>query len=148
MVRDGSGNFAAGTITATATQAQYADLAENYVADAEYEPGTVLVFGGQHEVTTTSDALSTRVAGVVSTNPAHLMNDACEGEHVVAVALRGRVPVKVSGNVNKGDVLITSDIPGVAMVSASPHTVSASQIVGKAIEAKLDAQTGFVEALI
>ena len=148
VVRDGSGNFAAGTITATATQAQYADLAENYVADAEYEPGTVLVFGGQHEVTTTSDALSTRVAGVVSTNPAHLMNDACEGEHVVAVALRGRVPVKVSGNVNKGDVLITSDIPGVAMVSASPHTVSASQIVGKAIEAKLDAQTGFVEALI
>ena len=148
VVRDASGNFAANIITATATQAQYADLAENYVADAEYEPGTVLVFGGQHEVTTTSDALSTRVAGVVSTNPAHLMNDACEGEHVVAVALRGRVPVKVSGNVNKGDVLITSGIPGVAMVSASPHTVSASQIVGKAIEAKLDAQTGFVEALI
>jgi hypothetical protein len=92
-------------------QAQYADLAENYQADAIYNPGTVLVFGGTHEVTTTNLSHDTRVAGIVSTNPAYLMN-AIQGN--VAVALTGRVPCRVKGPVAKGTVLVTSDIPGVA----------------------------------
>ena len=148
VARDGSGNFAAGTITATATQAQYADLAENYVADADLEPGTVVVFGGNNEVTESSELQDTTVAGVISTDPAHLMNSECTGEHVVAVALRGRIPVKVIGVVQKGDVLITSDVPGHAMTSPSPHTVSASQMIGKAITGKTDSGNGVIEALV
>jgi hypothetical protein len=148
VARDASGNFAAGTITATATQAQYADLAENYVADAEYEPGTVLVIGGEHEVTVTNEAGSYKAVGVVSTDPAHLMNVNCEGEHVVAVALRGRVPCKVIGNVNKGDVLVASDTPGYAMVGAISHTLSSLQIIGRALETKKDAQPGIVEIIV
>ena len=148
VARDGSGNFAAGTITATATQAQYADLAENYVADADLEPGTVVVFGGNNEVTESSELQDTKVAGVISTDPAHLMNSECTGEHVVAVALRGRIPIKVIGVVQKGDVLITSDVPGHAMTSPSPHTVSASQMIGKAITGKTDSGNGVIEALV
>jgi len=145
VVRDGSGNFAAGTITATATQAQYADLAEKYEADAEYEPGTVLVIGGEKEVTVTDEAGSYKVVGVVSTDPAYLMNSQSNG---VAVALRGRVPCKVIGNVNKGDVLVASDTPGYAMVGAMPHTLSPLQIVGRALETKTDAQPGVIEILV
>ena len=145
VVRDGSGNFAAGTITATATQAQYADLAEKYEADADYEPGTVLVIGGEKEVTVTDEAGSYKVVGVVSTDPAYLMNSQANG---VAVALRGRVPCKVIGNVNKGDVLIASDTPGHAMVGASAHTLSPLQIVGRALETKTDAQPGIIEIIV
>ena len=76
------------------------------------------------------------------------MNSECTGEHVVAVALRGRIPVKVIGVVQKGDVLITSDVPGHAMTSPSPHTVSASQMIGKAITGKTDSGNGVIEALV
>ena len=135
-------------ISGTSSQAKYADLGEKYVADADYEPGTVLVIGGEHEVTESDEAGSYKVVGVVSTNPAYLMNSECEGEHTVSVALRGRVPCKVIGNVNKGDVLIASDTPGCAMVGASPHTLSPLQIVGRAIASKLDAGTGVVEIIV
>ena len=123
-------------------------MAENYVADADYEPGTVLILGGEHEVTVTDEAGSYKAVGVVSTDPAHLMNSTCEGEHVVAVALRGRVPCKVIGNVNKGDVLIASDTPGYAMVGAMAHNLSPLQIVGRAITSKLDAGNGVVEIIV
>ena len=148
VARDSSGNFSAGTITATATAARYADLAENYVADANYDPGTVLIIGGEHEVSTTEEAGSYKAVGVVSTDPAHLMNADCEGEHVVAVALRGRIPCKVLGNVNKGDVLVTSDLPGHAMVAANPQTLSPLQIIGRALETKTDAQPGVIEIIV
>ena len=138
-------NMYANTFNGTATSAQYADLAEKYIPDADYESGTVLEFNGDKEVTQTTEANSTRIAGVVSTNPAYLMNSESDG---VAIALRGRVPCKVIGTVQKGDVLISSDIPGYAMVSASPHTVSASQIVGKALESKTDSAHGIIEVVI
>lgn len=102
------------TVFAKATSAQYADLAEMYVADAAYTPGTVLEFGGDYEVTVTKQSHSTCVAGIVSTNPSYLMNSAQEGEHVVAVALTGRVPCRVQGPVAKGDVLVSSNTAGVA----------------------------------
>jgi hypothetical protein len=84
-------------------------LAENYIADAEYEVGTVVVFGGVAEITVTSTHADHRVAGVVSGKPAYLMNASTPG---TAVALRGRVPVKVSGPVVKGDLLVTSTMSG------------------------------------
>jgi hypothetical protein len=102
------------TIFAKATSAQYADLAEMYVSDNNYAPGTVVEFGGTHEITISSTSHSTAVAGIVSTNPRYLMNSAQTGEHVLPVALTGRVPCRVQGPVRKGDVLVASSTPGVA----------------------------------
>jgi hypothetical protein len=99
------------TVFALATSALYADLAENYIADAEYAPGTVVIFGGDQQITVTTERADERVAGVVSTNPAYLMNS---GESGAPIALRGKVPVRVVGPVYKGDSLITSSTPGVA----------------------------------
>lgn len=129
----------------TATQAQYADLAENYLGDAAYEPGTVLVFGGDNEVTTTTVKGDRRVAGVVTTNPAHLMNSTLVGDHVTGVALQGRVPVKVIGKVNKGDLIVTSAIPGYGIVDNDPRI---GTIIGKAIEIKTDDGRGVVEVVV
>jgi hypothetical protein len=104
-----SGRF--NTVFARASSASYADLAEIYSTDANYDPGTVVVFGGKYEVTMSTKECDTRVAGVVSTRPAYVMNADADG---VTVALTGRVPCRVQGPVNKGDVLITSSVPGVA----------------------------------
>jgi hypothetical protein len=150
VARDVNGSFAANVITATATSARYADLAENYLADAYYEPGTVLSFGGTEEVTATIVPASTRVAGVVTTEPAHVMNSMLQGEHVVCIALRGRVPVKVKGTVMKGDVLVScgEGHVGYAIAALDPKNVPAAAIVGKAITDKTDPGLGVVEALI
>jgi hypothetical protein len=102
------------TVFAKATSAQYADLAEMYVSDAEYAPGTVVEFGGDKEITISSSSHSTAVAGIVSTNPSYLMNSTQTGEHVLPIALTGRVPCQVQGPVRKGDVLVASSTPGVA----------------------------------
>jgi hypothetical protein len=102
------------TIFAKATSAQYADLAEMYVSDAGYPPGTVVEFGGDKEITISSSSHSTAVAGIVSTNPSYLMNSTQTGQHVLPVALTGRVPCQVQGPVRKGDVLVASSTPGVA----------------------------------
>lgn len=104
-------------------QAQYADLAENYAADDNYEPATVVVFGGDQEITTTNVYADTRVAGVISSNPAYLMNAASEG---LPVALRGRVPVQVLGPVSKGDLLVTSTQPGFAQSVGQVNTFGAA----------------------
>ena len=96
-------------VYATAVQSFYADLAEKYIADQIYEPGTVVIFGGTEEITTTDKLGDTRVAGVISTDPAYLMNMTSTG---LPVALRGKVPVKIVGQVSKGDLLITSEVLG------------------------------------
>jgi hypothetical protein len=112
-------------------QATYsADLAENYEGDLEYEVGTVLVFGGDKEVTITNVKGDTRVAGVVSNTAAYTMYEACPGLKNL-VALQGRVPCKVVGKINKGDLLITSGIPGVAVAVTGDAKVGS--IVGKAL---------------
>jgi hypothetical protein len=129
----------------TATQAQYADLAENYLGDTQYEPGTVLVFGGDQEVTVTNQKSDRRVAGIVTTDPAYLMNSMLVGDHVVGLALQGRVPCKVLGKVNKGDILVTSAIPGYAIVDNDPRV---GTVVGKAVGAKLDDSRGYVEVVV
>ena len=94
-----------------AVQAQYADLAEVYTSDQQYPGGTVVVFGGQAEVTQSHDSHDTRIAGVVSTEPAYLMNSKETG---VPVALQGRVPCRVLGPISKGDRVVSSHIAGVA----------------------------------
>jgi hypothetical protein len=113
-------------------QATYAaDLAENYEGDRDYEVGTVLVFGGDKEVTTTNVKNDTRVAGVVSNTAAFSMYEACPGFKNL-VALQGRVPCKVVGKIKKGDILVTSGIPGVAMAAAGD--VKVGTVVGKALK--------------
>lgn len=103
--RDSSGNLFAVLFDGTATAAQYADLAEKYLADKEYEVGTVMVVGGEKEVTASSD-IGQRAIGVVSANPAFMMNKDLEGG--TYIALKGRVPVKVDGWVNKGEKLFAT----------------------------------------
>ena len=134
-----------GTFSGTATTAKYADLAENYLGDADYEPGTVIVLGGEAEVTLTDKKGDSRVAGVVTTNPAHLMNSELEGDYITGVALAGRVPCKVIGTVAKGDILVSSAIPGYAMVDNKP---AYGTIIGKAVASKDDSERGFVEVLV
>jgi hypothetical protein len=134
-----------GTFHGTATAAQYADLAENYLADAEYEAGTVLVFGGEQEITTTMYKGDRKVAGVVSTNPAHLMNSDLHGDYVTALALQGRVPCKVIGAVEKGDIIVSSAIPGYGMVQNDPLV---GTVIGKAVGTKDGDEPGFVEVVV
>jgi hypothetical protein len=117
-------------VFATATTALYADLAENYIGDIEYAPGTVVIFGGEREITVTNEAGDERVAGVISTNPAYLMNS---GEAGLPVALRGKVPTLVVGPVTKGDSLVTSTTPGVA-VSVGRSRDYAQAVFAKALE--------------
>ena len=125
-----------------ATTAQYADLAENYVADADYEPGTVLEFGGEFEVTLAEDGTN-RLAGVVSTDPAYLMNSECTGNHVAAIALQGRAPCKVRGDIQKGDMLISAG-GGYARKATNPQI---GTIIGKALE-DFDGTSGVIEVAI
>jgi hypothetical protein len=121
----------AGTAHMTATSAQYADLAELYTSDTEYDPGTVVIFGGSAEVTQSTTSLDHKIAGVVSTNPAYLMNKDQSGT-TVAVALRGKVPVNIIGPVKKGDLIVTSDTPGVG--KAHPGVTNCVYVIGKCIE--------------
>ena len=124
-------------------QATYADLAEKYVSDAEYTPGTVLVFGGEHEVTLSTESDSFRVAGVVTTNPAYVMNSGCEGKHVVNIALQGRAPVKVTGPVYKGDLLVASS-NGHATAN---NIARAGTIIGKSLE-NFNGESGIIEVAV
>jgi hypothetical protein len=125
-------------------QATYSDLAEWYRADAEYAPGTVLIFGGDAEVTTTALINDTRAAGIVTTAPAYIMNSELEGTRV-CLALAGRVPCLVVGRVKKGDMLTTSATPGHA-VRANTPTLGA--IIGKALEDKDYGEAGVIEVAV
>lgn len=118
------------TIYGKATQAQYADLAEHYSTDSDYKPGTVVVFGGSKEITISTVSHDSSVAGVISTDPAYLMNSMAEG---LPVALTGRVPCLVKGPVSKGTVLVTSDEPGVAQAIDNAKFVPGC-VIGKALE--------------
>jgi hypothetical protein len=124
----------------TATSARYADLAEMYAADGEIEPGTVVCFGGDAEVTVCNHDMDRKVAGVVSTNPAYLMNSEAEG---VAVALTGRVPCKVTGPVAKGDMLVSA---GNGMARAEENPAMGS-VIGKALGNNEDGE-GIIEVVV
>jgi hypothetical protein len=131
------------TVFAKATSAQYADLAEWYEADAHYPPGTVLVFGGDKEVTQAIGINDVRVAGVVSTNPAHIMNSGLKAQHVAAVALTGRVPTLVVGPVAKGDMMVTAG-GGRAQACTEPRM---GAVIGKALQDH-PGGTGIIEIVV
>lgn len=137
--RDGSGNLFASLFQGEASTARYADLAEKYLADKDYEPGTVMMIGGDKEVT--ASVWGKRAIGAVSTNPAYMMNSELEGG--TYVALKGRVPVKVIGRIKKGDELIAAN-DGCATM-AVPH---ASGVFAIALESSDDNGVKIVEALI
>ena len=121
-------------VYAKSTSAQYADLAEIYVTDSTYAVGTVMIFGGANEVTQSTISHDTRVAGVISEDPAYLMNSGSEGQ---AVALVGKVKCKVHGMIKKGDLLTTCGThPGHAQKAINPVLGS---VIGKAMEDKTDA---------
>jgi hypothetical protein len=129
---------------ASKLQATYADLAEYYEGDQEYEPGTVLVFGGDKEVTTSTMINDTRAAGVVTTNPAYVMNQEQTGIKV-CLALAGRVPCKVIGRIKKGDMLTTSATPGYAIKA---HNPTLGSIIGKALEDKDNGDAGVIQVAV
>jgi len=132
----------------TANAARYADLAEKYTSDIQYPPGTVVVLGGEAEVTRSPGPTSRAIAGIVSTDPAYLMNTYLEGECIVDVALIGRVPCMVTGIINKGDLLVSSSRPGHACAWTNATNPPAGSIVGKAIENKTDEDPGVIEVLV
>ena len=144
----GSGSFTYATVYATtfsgvSTTAKYADLAENYQGDKQYNPGTVVMFGGAQEVTV-ADADTTRVAGIVSTNPAHLMNGGLTGSNVVPLALQGRVPCMVIGPVAKGDIMVSAGF-GYAKVNNTP---AVGTVIGKALTDFPIAGKGVIEVVV
>ena len=112
-------------------------------SDQEYEPATVVVFGGEKEITVTNVRSDTRVAGVISEYPAYIMNSLSPGQ---AVALRGKVPVKVVGAVQKGDLLITGSLAGHAEVATGEFSPNA--VFAKSLENKESTDPGTVYAVV
>jgi hypothetical protein len=137
--RDASANITANIFNGTATAARYADLAEKYLADQDYETGTVVSVGGDAEVTACS--IGKRAIGVVSANPAYMMNSELEGG--TYIALKGRVPVKVTGAVNKGDTLIAGE-NGTAISWLS----DSNAVFAVALESNNDTGVKVIEALV
>lgn len=131
-----------GLFRGTATSARYADLAENYLSDFTYDPGTVLEIGGQFEVTIASEDTN-KIAGIVSSKPAYLMNSELQGSNVVPVALQGRVPCKVKGKIKKGDMLVSAG-NGYAK---SGIDLKIGSVIGKSLE-DFDGEYGIVEVLV
>jgi hypothetical protein len=129
-------------VFALASSAQYADLAEKYTADAEYAPGTVVVFGGSAEITADAVDSDRRVAGVVSTTPAYIMNDGLAAPFVATVALTGRVPCLVTGPVHKGDLMVAAGL-GRARAEQDPRV---GTVIGKALE-DFDGAKGTIEVV-
>jgi hypothetical protein len=143
-------NTTAGTITGNWTltagsrlQSTYADLAEYYAADKHYPAGTVLDFGGEFEVTL-AGIESNKIAGVVSADPAYVMNGMIHCNHPIAIALQGRVPCKVKGKVSKGDMMISA---GDGFAKATIATPKMGTVIGKALQ-NFDGEEGVIEVVV
>ena len=123
----------------------YADLAENYMADDTYSPGQVMKFGGNNEVTLADKDMDTAVAGIITTNPAYLMNGAWDNfSYVVSIALSGRVPCYVQGPVKKGDLLV-SGAGGFARAEKNPKV---GTIIGTALADYNASDIGNIEVFV
>lgn len=134
-------------VFATATTALYADVAERFAADEVMEPGTVVELGGTKEITRATGELSEQVFGVISTNPAFTMNGgAGEDDTHPAVAMTGRVPVKVVGCVKKGDRLVSAG-NGIAR-AALPGEATAFNVIGRSLVDKPTPESGTIEAIV
>ena len=145
---DSSGiTLTSGVFSGTATSAQYADLAEMYAGDKNYEVGTVVCVGGDKEVTECNSYADSKLAGVVSDKPAYLMNRDIEAEYPICVGFVGRVPIKVVGHIEKGDLLTTSTIKGFA-TKFSQGSYNPGCIIGLSLNDKKDPGEGTVEVLL
>ena len=131
----------------TSLHAQYADLAERFEADAEYEPGTVVEMGGVAEITAVGEDLSEDVFGVISTNAGYLMNSrAGDNKTHPPVAVQGRVPVKVIGKISKGDRLVSA---GKGYARAGKRSeLTTWNVIGRALEDKTTSGKGVIEAAV
>jgi len=146
LVTDSGITYASGVLNSIASSARFADLAERYEADDLYEEGTVLIIGGTAEVTTTYIPADVKVIGIVSKNPAYRMNsEAGTDETHPFIALKGRVPCKVVGRVQRGDLLVTSTTPGYAQSMTEGHSPSA--VIAKALGGQ-DQGYGVIEVLV
>ena len=139
----GSSTASFNTVFAKATSAQYADLAECYLADAEYVSGTVVSFGGDQEITQSNQDHDPAVVGVISTQPAYKMNTGLTGKHVATVALMGRVPCQVQGTVYRGSLMVSAG-NGRARAESSP---APGTIIGKAVQS-FDGDVGTIEIVV
>jgi hypothetical protein len=141
-------NVYADTLNGTAVEALYADLAERFESDAAYEVGTVVALGGAAEVTAVTEEASEAVFGVVSGKAAYLMNaGAGSSETHPAIAMTGRVPVRVIGTVLKGQRLISSNVPGVAR-AAIEGEATGFNVIGRALKNKYTKDEGTVMAVV
>ncbi len=144
----------AGTMTGNWTlsggsrlNATYADLAERFEADGVYDAGTVVEIGGSKEITSVVDDLSENVFGVVSQTAAYLMNSAAGSDTThPAIAMSGRVQVKVSGKVKKGDRLVSAGLGRARAAKIGEAT--AFNTIGRSLANKTDAGSGTVEAIV
>jgi hypothetical protein len=136
-------------IHATATSAQYADVAERFEADAPMSAGAVVEVGGTAEITETTTDLSDNVFGVISDLPAYAMNaGAGTNESHPFVAMTGRTPVRVTGTVNKGDRLVTSSVKGCARAVAAGESITPFNVIGRALESSTDAGIKLVNCAV
>ena len=134
-------------IYGTAVHAQYADLAERFAADAEYDAGTVVELGGSAEITAVGLDLSEEVFGVISTKAAYLMNSGAGTDSThPPIAVQGRVPVRVTGVIHKGDRLVSAG-NGVAR-SGNKSEINAWNVIGRALENKTSPGEGIIEAVV
>ena len=134
-------------VFATATTALYADVAERFEADEQLESGTVVELGGTKEITKSMNELSENVFGVISTRPAYTMNGgAGENDTHPPVAMTGRVPVKVTGRINKGDRLVSAG-SGLAR-AAQPGEATSFNVIGRSLVNKPTMGLGVVEAIV
>jgi hypothetical protein len=142
---EGQWSFTAGSsLTLPAgTRSFYADIAERYTSDQQYDSGTVVMFGGEQEVTIANIPSTTKVAGIITTEPAQILN--AELADSVAIALVGRVPCKVTGTIVKGDMLIVSETPGVLTSAEVPKPGS---IVAKAMGYYNSNEVGVIEVMV
>ena len=134
--RDATGNLSANLFNGTATTARYADLAEKYTTDQEYPVGTVMAVGGEAE--TRAATLSDHAIGVISLEPAYLMNSECHGQ---AIGLKGRVPVRVAGPVSKGQAIY-------AWKDGVCTTLATTSLVGIALDTNHDDDEKLVECVL
>ena len=135
------------TFSGESTSAQYADLAERFAADNVYTPGTLMALGGAEEITQVNEENTENVFGVISSRAAYLMNaGAGDNDTHPAIAISGRVPVRVIGEVRKGDRLVSAG-NGLAR-AGSQDEITAFNVVGRALENKYTSNEGLVECFV
>ena len=137
-VRDATGNIAANLFQGTATQARYADLAEKYTTAQELAPGTAVAVCSHPDHEVEPAVASNHCIGVVSTDPAYMMNSEADGQYI---GLKGRLPVRVKGAVSKGDVVY-------AMADGVCTTIATTALVGIALASNDSVEEKLIECVL